>query len=101
MSTSLAQLYGVQKFTFVTDCLENYPRKFPELHDEKWNNDLYFLCDITCHLNELNLQLQGKAQLIFEMIIVFKSLKMKLQLFKSQLSRGEMGHFPTSSVQAC
>jgi hypothetical protein len=43
--------------------LENYPRKFPELHDDKWNNDLYFLCDITCHLNEINLQLQGKAQL--------------------------------------
>jgi hypothetical protein len=40
------------------------------------------------------LQLQGKAQLVFE-IIIAKSFKMKLQLFKSQLSKGEMGNFPT------
>jgi hypothetical protein len=50
---------------------------------------------ITCHLNEHNLQLQGKAQLIFEKITALKSFKMKFQQFKSQLSRGEMGHFPT------
>jgi hypothetical protein len=43
----------------------------------------------------LILQLQGRAQLIFEMITALKSFKMKLQLFKSQLSTGEMGHFPT------
>jgi len=42
--------------------LENYPIKFPELHDEKWNNDLCFLHDITCHINEVNLQLQIKAK---------------------------------------
>jgi hypothetical protein len=70
-------------------------KNFPELHDKMWNNDLYFLCDIKCHLNELNLQLQGKAQLMFEMITALKSFKMKLQLFKSQLSRGEIGNFPT------
>jgi hypothetical protein len=41
------------------------------------------------------LQLQGKAQLKFEMITAFEYLKMMLQLFKSQPSRGKMGHFPT------
>jgi hypothetical protein len=35
----------------IVQLLENYPTKFPELHDEKRNNDLYFLCDITCQLN--------------------------------------------------
>jgi len=43
--------------------LENYPIKFPELHDEKWKNDLRFLHDLTCHVNEVNLQLQIKAKL--------------------------------------
>jgi hypothetical protein len=89
----------LQRFVALRDeivqFLESYPRKFPELHDEKWNNDLCFLFDITCHLNELNLQLQGKAQLIFEMITALKFFKMKLQLFNSELSRGEMGHFLT------
>jgi hypothetical protein len=77
----------LQRFVVLRDeivqLLENYPRQFPELHDEKWNNGLYFLCDITCHLNELHLQLQGKAQLIFEMITALKPFKMKLQLLKS------------------
>ena len=43
--------------------LENYPIKFPELHDKKWNKDLHFLHDITRHVNEVNLQLQIKAKL--------------------------------------
>uniref|UniRef100_A0A4X2KNG3 SPIN-DOC-like zinc-finger domain-containing protein n=1 Tax=Vombatus ursinus TaxID=29139 RepID=A0A4X2KNG3_VOMUR len=75
--------------------LENDSKNFPELHNEVWNNDLYFLCDITGHLNELNLQLQGKNQLIFQIIAAVKAFKMKLRLFKSQLSKGEMCHFTT------
>jgi hypothetical protein len=57
----------------------NYPRNFSERHDEKCKNDLYFLRDIACHLSELILQFQGKAQLIFEMITATN--KMKLRLF--------------------
>lgn len=52
----------LQRFVALRDetvqFLENRPRKFSGLLDEKWNNDLYLLCDIICHLNELNLQLQ-------------------------------------------
>jgi len=74
--------------------LENYPRTFPELHDEKWDNSLYFLYNITCLLNELYLHLKEKAELIFEISTAPKSIKMKLRLFKSELCRGGMGNFP-------
>uniref|UniRef100_A0A674JUH9 SPIN-DOC-like zinc-finger domain-containing protein n=1 Tax=Terrapene triunguis TaxID=2587831 RepID=A0A674JUH9_9SAUR len=75
--------------------LENGPIKFPELENESWNQDLFFFCDITAHLNDLNIQLQGKNQLIFQMCAAVKAFKMKLKLFRSQLSKGEMCHFPT------
>jgi hypothetical protein len=59
----------------IVQFFENYSRKFPELHEEKWNNDLYFLCKITCHSNELNFRLKEKAQLTFEMITALKYFK--------------------------
>jgi hypothetical protein len=53
-----------------------------------------FFCDITAHLNDLNIQLQGKDQLIFQMFAAVKAFKMKFKLFRSQLSKGEMCPFP-------
>jgi hypothetical protein len=75
--------------------LQNEPRKFQGLENESWNHDLFFFCDITAHLNDLNIQLQGKDQLIFKMFAAVKAFKMKLKLFRSQLPKGEMCHFPT------
>ncbi|CAM5151831.1 unnamed protein product [Natator depressus] len=79
----------------VAKFLENGPIKFPELKNESWNQDLFFFCDITAHLNDLNIQLQGKNHLIFQMCAAVKAFKMKLKLFRSQLSKGEICHFPT------
>ncbi|XP_076820963.1 general transcription factor II-I repeat domain-containing protein 2-like [Clavelina lepadiformis] len=42
--------------------LETEPKKFSELDDLSWNEDLFFLCDITSHLNDLNMKLQGKGR---------------------------------------
>jgi hypothetical protein len=79
----------------VAKFLQNEPRKFQELENESWNHDLFFFCDITAHLNDLNIQLQGKDQLIFQMFAAVKSFKMKLKLFRNQLSKGDMCHFPS------
>ena len=63
------------------------------LSNEKRLNDLVFLTDITQHLSDLNLRLQGKSQLVnklFEHIFAFEK---KLELFQVQLSRATLTHF--------
>lgn len=79
--------------------LQKEPRKFFELQEDAWNFDLFFFCDITKHLNDLNLQLQGKNQSIFELLATVKAFKMKLKVFSNHLLRGEMSHFPTCKQQ--
>ena len=37
---------------------------YPELEDKNWLVKLMFLVDITTHLNELNLRLQGTGQTV-------------------------------------
>ena len=63
------------------------------LSDENCLNDVVFLADITHHLPDLNLRLQGKSQLVnklFEHICAFEK---KLELFQIQLSRAILTRF--------
>ena len=63
------------------------------LSDENWLNDSTFPTDITQHLLDLNLRVQGKSQLVnklFEHICAFEK---KLELFHIQLSRATLTHF--------
>ena len=64
------------------------------LKDDAWLNDFAFLTDITNHLSELNVKLQGKDQLVNKMIEHVSSFQAKLQLFRSQLSKASLTHFP-------
>ena len=52
----------------VLQFLKNEPKKFKKLESKSWNHDLFLLCDITAHLNDLNTQLQGKNLLIFQLV---------------------------------
>lgn len=63
--------------------------------DDSWRADLYFLTDITGHLNQLNTQLQGNAKLVSKMFDRINAFENKLQLFSRQLQAGDLGHFPT------
>lgn len=57
----------------------------PELANENWLTDLAFLVDLTAHLSELNLCLQGENQLnntIFQTITAFQ---MKLKLWQARI----------------
>lgn len=72
----------------------NMKSKFiPELDNESWIADLAFLVDLTTHLNELNVLLQGKGQLINTMIQIIKAFEMKLRLWKSQINENNLMHF--------
>jgi hypothetical protein len=55
---------------------------------------IFFSLDITAHLNDLNVKLQGKYQLIFQMFAAMKALKMNVKLFRSQVSKGECVTLP-------
>lgn len=65
-----------------------------ELSDPAWIWDLAFLADITQHLNELNLKLQGKGKLVCDMFADVKAFESKLQLFLKQISESNLTHFP-------
>ena len=67
----------------------------PLLADATFQCNLAFLSDITYHLNELNLKLQGKKQIITQMYDHVKSFKVKLRLWIKQLSKGNSVHFST------
>jgi hypothetical protein len=70
----------------------------PQLKDSQWLLDLAFLIDLTAKLSELNTELQGEKKTIIKMIGTIDSFKGKLQLWKTQLTKGVLTHFP--SVQS-
>ena len=69
-----------------------------ELTNYEWLFDLAFLVDITSHLNDLNIKLQGKNQLITEMMGHVRAFELKLQLWKQQIREHKLFHFPTCSI---
>ena len=56
-------------------------KAYPELEDEKWLVKLMFLADITTHLNELNLRLQGTGQTVMCLFEVWKGFASKLDVY--------------------
>ena len=63
------------------------------LSNKNWLNDLVFLTDITQHLFDLNLRLQGKGQFVNKLFEHICDLEKKLELFQFQLSRVTLTHF--------
>uniref|UniRef100_A0A674N6P6 SPIN-DOC-like zinc-finger domain-containing protein n=1 Tax=Takifugu rubripes TaxID=31033 RepID=A0A674N6P6_TAKRU len=70
-----------------------------ELSDGKFLSDLAFMVDITKHLSELNIKLQGPNQLVSSLLSNVKIFEVKLRLWQEQLERGNTVHFPTLQEQ--
>ncbi|XP_029654144.1 general transcription factor II-I repeat domain-containing protein 2-like [Octopus sinensis] len=66
---------------------------YPELSDLAWLSKLSFLVDVTTHMNELNLKLQEKENLICDFYRIIKAFRQKLMLFGSQLGVRQFSHF--------
>ena len=66
--------------------------------DPVWLQDLSFMVDITKHLYDLNLKLQGKDQIIMNMCDQVKEFKCKLVLWEKQLKNEDLTHFPTCNM---
>ena len=54
----------------------------------------FFSATLLFFLNDLNIKLQGKGKLIFDLHAAVNAFKIKLRLFKSQLSKEMLTHFP-------
>lgn len=70
------------------------------MSDDTWRADLYFLTDITSHLNQLNTAMQGNTKLVSQLFELINAFERKLQLFARQLRAGDLGHFPTCRQMA-
>jgi hypothetical protein len=71
----------------------NKDRQIEELSDPIFVLNLAFLVDITSYLNELNLKLQGKDQLVTEVYSHILAFQAKLQLWENQISSKNFLHF--------
>ena len=67
----------------------------PELGDENWLTAFVFLVDLTTHLNELHMHLQGENQLINTMFQTRTAFQMKLKLWQDQIKANDFMHFNT------
>nr|XP_054593491.1 SCAN domain-containing protein 3-like [Nothobranchius furzeri] len=68
------------------------------LENEKQMDNVAFLVDITSHLNELNLRLQGKDNSICELMTAVRAFQRKLEMFKEDLQE-DCVHFPAVQEQ--
>ncbi|UYV81898.1 hypothetical protein LAZ67_21000070 [Cordylochernes scorpioides] len=66
--------------------------------DQVWLQDFSFMVDITKHLSDLNLKLQGKDQIITNMCDQVNAFICKLVLWEKQLKNEDLMHFPTCNM---
>ncbi|XP_069588396.1 general transcription factor II-I repeat domain-containing protein 2-like [Ranitomeya imitator] len=67
---------------------------FPQLYDSKWVNNLMFFTDLSVHINELNLKLQGFGKSIDVMFGYIKAFESKLKIFKRDVDTKTYKYFP-------
>ena len=76
---------------------ENFINELPveceQLADDEWLNDFAFLVDITQHLNDLNVKLQGSDNLFTDLYGHVAAFKVKLRLFIGQLTQKRLDNF--------
>ena len=72
--------------------LDSKRKHQPKLKDPHWIIQLVLLTDFTCHLNVLNLQLQGRDKLLSDMLKIIRAFQN--QIAALWLPDRELIHFP-------
>jgi len=97
----LRRAKATQRFIALNDKLARFlqtkRRAFPEREDSSWNDNLFFLCDITSTWNDLKSKLQGKAN--FWPPTCDKLCQDKAKIFQKVTFKGIMVHFLTYSLK--
>jgi len=75
--------------------MESKGKDITELQDEPFLCEMAFLCDITSHLNVINLQLQGRGGVISDMYSTVKAFRNKSSLWETQMRKENLTHFPS------
>ena len=65
------------------------------MENDEFNATICFLSDIFHHLNQLNVELQGRDKTAAELVEKLHAFQKKLSLFSVDLCTGKMLHFPT------
>lgn len=79
----------------IASFLDNKGQETTLFKDENWIQDLAFAVDMTGHLNDLNVKLQGRNQLVTTLFDNVRAFKTKLSLWLSQLKTENLSHFQT------
>ncbi|GFV21634.1 general transcription factor II-I repeat domain-containing protein 2A [Trichonephila clavipes] len=67
---------------------------YPDLTDDQWIQNFYFMEDVTSHLNQLNRKLQEQGNLIFSILEEVITFENKLSIFAQDFERETLFHFP-------
>lgn len=73
---------------------KNILEKFTDLSDYSWILKVAFLSDITSHLNNLNIQLQGRDCLIVDTVSKILAFQRKLNIYREQFENFDFTNFP-------
>lgn len=70
------------------------------MEDDEFSAAACFLSDVFHHLNQLNMELQGRDKTVSQLVEKLHAFQRKLTLFSADLRPGKMLHFPTLSKSA-
>ena len=73
-------------------------KAYPELEEENWLVKLMFLMDITIHLNELNLRLQGSGKTVIGLFEAWKGFVAKLDVYTRDIQTATFRYLKAFSV---
>ena len=77
--------------------MEEKGKYYPQISDLELVMDLGFLVDMVCHLDRLNLTLQGKFKRLTDLVQSVFAFINKLDLSKVHFEKGKITHSPHSS----